>query len=436
MSAPRFLLLLALAPSYAGTTVMGQIISYEEAPHFYWSTPTTDPASKLDSDLQSARFHWPDGPDLVAVKAVLHHLKLPESSQTLVFSKTSVQKDRITPGNPRAIYFNDDCYVGWVPGGLVEIASIDPVLGPIFYTLDLHRPDRPVPRLDRPQGCLDCHGNNMTNRVPGVMIRSVFPDQDGSVLFQGGTSLIDHSSPIPIRWGGWYVTGTHLGLTHRGNTIAETQADGTISIDGASGANRQSLESYFQVTNYPSQGSDIVALMVLEHQIMMSSRLTEASYDMRAALIQQAALRKELGESPTAELTGTAAIVANSHARKILEVLLFRDEAEFSEHGIQGNPDFQRDFRAGRPATTDDKCLADFHLGNRLFKHRCSYLIYSRQWSALPPPLLNLIYRKLFDILTADGTVSDFSYLSGNERATILAIIKETLPGLPVYWKA
>jgi hypothetical protein len=426
---------LTFLPLLAAGAAWAQTITYEEAPHFYFSAPLHDPAVQLDEDLQAGRFRWPEGTDLEAVRSVLRRLKIPESSQTLVFSKTSVQKDRITPTNPRAIYFNDECYAGWVPGGLMEMASIDPVLGPIFYTLDFHRPDRPAPRLDRPQACLDCHGSNMTNRLPGVMIRSVFPDKDGSVLFQAGTSLIDHTSPINIRWGGWYVTGTHGSSPHRGNAIAAPQEDGAVTLNTAKGANRQTLESFFPVKNYPQPGSDIVALMVMEHQVMMHSRLTEASYDVRAALIQQRELRKELGEPPTDALTGTASIVASSHAGKILEALLFKDEAEFPEDGIAGSPDFQRDFRHGRPATADGKSLAEFHLGNRLLRNRCSYLIYSRQWAALPAPLLELVYRRLFDILTPENPPADFSYLSLPERRSILEILRATLPGLPGYWK-
>lgn len=38
------------------------------------------------------------------------------SSQTLVFSKTSLQREHIHPANPRAIFFSDDIYLGYIPG--------------------------------------------------------------------------------------------------------------------------------------------------------------------------------------------------------------------------------------------------------------------------------------------------------------------------------
>ena len=428
----RFFWLLSF--SFLQDQVVAQNIAYEEAPHHYWSATLTDKGTEFDAALQSARFRLPDGPDLTAVCAVLKELKIPESSQTLVFSKTSVQKTLISPWNPRALFFNDECYAAWVPGGLMEFAMVDPVLGPIFYLLDFHRPDRTHPRLDRPQSCLDCHGSNMTNRLPGLMIRSVFPDKEGSVLFQAGTSLIDHTSPIDTRWGGWFVTGGHGSATHRGNAFA-SELQGTVTLDTSQSFNQQSLKHFFTAKKYPRDTSDIVSLMVLEHQIMMSARLSEASYDMRAAMVRQKALRAELGDPPTDELVGTALIVAESHASKVLDALLFKDEAELPQGGVQGHPDFQRDFRAMHPAAPDGQSLAEFHLSNRLFRHRCSYLIYSRQWAALPPPFLDLLMSKLHSILTATEPHPAYRYLGNEERSTILRILAGTLPGLPASWR-
>ena len=55
----------------------------------------------------------------------------------LVFSKTSLQRDRISPRTPRAVYFNDDLYVGFCRlGEVLEVAVADPQLGTVFYTLD------------------------------------------------------------------------------------------------------------------------------------------------------------------------------------------------------------------------------------------------------------------------------------------------------------
>lgn len=417
----------AVCPLYA------QRLEYEEAPHNYFSAPLEDDATKLDDDLAAARFSLPAGDDLASVRAVLKQLKIDESSQVLVFSRTSVQRDRIRPGSPRALYFNDENYAAWVPGGVMEIASIDPVLGPIFYTLNFDRPDRTVPRLDRPQSCLDCHGAGMTNQVPGLMLRSVFPDKDGSPFFQAGTSLIDQNSEFDIRWGGWYVTGEHGQSRHRGNVIAQNKG-GNITLDTAKGANVKSLEEFFPVKNYARGDSDIVALMVLEHQTGLTSRLVEASYAVRGAIVRQRDLRRELGDPPTEELVGTAKIIADSHAEKILKYLLFIGESPLPEGGIEGGPDFIADFLSRHPAPAGGKSLTEFDLKTRLFKYRCSYLIHSRVWDALPQKFLDLLYQRLHTILTAKVPPAPYGEIPAEERFAIFEILRASKSGLPAKW--
>ena len=69
--------------------------------------------------------------------ALSKELNVPQSSQVLVFSKTSFQRERITPKTPRALYFNDDVYVGFcLRGDVLEVSAVDPKLGTAFYTLD------------------------------------------------------------------------------------------------------------------------------------------------------------------------------------------------------------------------------------------------------------------------------------------------------------
>jgi hypothetical protein len=85
---------------------------------------------------------------------------------------------RITPNNPRAIFFNDEAYVGWVRGGdVLELAAVDPNLGGVFYLLEQTRTDKP--RFVRNDECLQCHTSNATRNVPGFVVRSVYPDERG-----------------------------------------------------------------------------------------------------------------------------------------------------------------------------------------------------------------------------------------------------------------
>ena len=46
-----------------------------------------------------------------------------------LFDDQSCNSAAFPPSNPRALYFSDDIYIGWVPGDRIDIASIDPDLG-------------------------------------------------------------------------------------------------------------------------------------------------------------------------------------------------------------------------------------------------------------------------------------------------------------------
>jgi hypothetical protein len=413
----------------------GQRLEYEEEPHNYWSTPLSDTCTTLDKALLNGSLKISLNNPKTMARQVLDALHVSPDTQVLVFSKTSLQRDRIGPATPRALFFNDECYVGWVPGGLMEFAGMDPVLGPVFYSLNPDRPDRAVPRLDRSENCMDCHGGSMTRRLPGVMLRSVVPDGNGVPLLQAGTSMIDYTSPISSRWGGWYVTGGHGSVLHMGNVTATTENNGIPALDGTKGANLKALTEFFDVSRYLRGDSDIVALMTLEHQVAMHSKLVEASYDIRSAFARQTSLRSELGEPPTSDFTGSTKVVAESHAEKVLKCLLFCDEAPMPAGGIDGGPAFQEAFGKSRRASKEGKSLKDFQLLNRLFKYRCSYLIYSRTWDSLPAKFLEILYRRLHEILSAEKPVNGYKHLSPAERRDILTILRETKPGLPDYWK-
>ncbi len=127
---------------------------------------------------------------------------------------------RISPRVPRALYFNDKVFVGWVKGGdVVELASVDPRQGVIFYTLGQEQVA--TPRVVRRDECLQCHASGGLLGVPDVVVRSVYPDRTGMPLFQAGTFITDHRSPLKQRWGGYYVSGTHGSQTHMGNVVYE-----------------------------------------------------------------------------------------------------------------------------------------------------------------------------------------------------------------------
>ncbi|MSO23718.1 MAG: hypothetical protein EXQ58_10825 [Acidobacteria bacterium] len=174
----------------------------------YLAPPKDDPVAQLQQRLDRGDVQLEYAAPGGYLLSVLKQLQVSVSSQMLVFSKTSFQQYRIAPAAPRAVYFNDNAYVGWVQGGdVVELSAVDPERGAMFYTLDQRKTDKP--RFIRRDECLQCHASPRTLGVPGHFVRSVFPDREGFPQLQAGSFLTDHSSPLKERWGGWYVTGTH-----------------------------------------------------------------------------------------------------------------------------------------------------------------------------------------------------------------------------------
>src|SRR5262249_14392172 len=129
---------------------------------------------------------------------------VPVESQLLVFSKTGVQRAHTSPHDPRAIFFDDSVAVGYLPSApVIEIAAYGQQQGVIFYTVDQ---SAPPPVFKRQTSCLTCHQTANTLNVRGVIAHSNAVDAEGNVLAQLGGNDVDHRTPHPDRWGGWYVT--------------------------------------------------------------------------------------------------------------------------------------------------------------------------------------------------------------------------------------
>lgn len=402
---------------------------YENAPIRYSATAPNDAAQVLEKKLLSGEASIDRTDAWTVLRGLMLHFDIPETSQVMVFSKTSKQNHLIHPQTPRVIYFGDNAYIGYCLGGSIEVSTIDPVLGPIFYLLEPDTPKQKPLTFKRDQSCLSCHGGPFSPDVPGVLVRSVFPGREGHPLMSRGSTVVDTTTPFSDRWGGWYVTGRHGTALHRGNATLEDRDD-DASLDTAPGANLPGLGSLFNTKPYPSDQSDIVALMVLEHQTSTQNILTKSNHAALRAMHMQQSLQRELGEPVLAEPVGTARRIIDNVATQILDALLFKDEAELPEGGIEGRADFQTDFAANAPKSAEGRSLKDFQLLNRLFKHRCSYMIYSVTFENLTPPLKQTVLTRLDAILTGQDTSGSYGYLSESERRHIHSILRDTLPGL------
>lgn len=418
-------LLLALA-SVAGAADL-------DDPPIRYSTAKADNAvTRLEAKLKDNSVVAKADDEFGNLKAVLKALDVPASSQVLVFSKTSLQRSRIGPKTPRAIYFNDDVTVGFCRGGDVgEIAAADPQLGTVFYTFDQDT-TAPLKFTRQTENCLICHGSSRNQGYPGHLVRSVSADKSGEMVLSRGSKTVDHSTPFEERWGGWYVTGTSGKQSHQGNQIVGGWNWAEKDKQPAS-ENVTDLKPYFTVANYPTPHSDLVALMVLEHQGEAQNRLTRASFITRQALHEQAELNKAFGEPAT---TRSESITKRIHwtCEAVVKYLLFCDEAKLTD-AVAGTSDFAKEFAARGPFDSKKRSLRQFDLKTRLFKHPLSYVIYTKQFDGLPAEAKERIYFRLHEVLTGKDTAKEFEHLSKADRTAVLEILRDTKPGLPAYWK-
>ncbi|HEX7860047.1 MAG TPA: hypothetical protein VF773_06975 [Verrucomicrobiae bacterium] len=392
----------------------------EAAPHFYYSRETKDRFGRLQKEIEAGRVELDRSGEKAFLGSLLKALEIPASSQMLVFSTTSLQLSLITPSNPRALYFNEDTYLGFIPGGKIEIVSIDPEIGGIFYILDI--PKGNVARVDdgklgrslappsalvveRSRRCMNCHSGSETGYVPGINIKSVVPGSRGGSLDAFRVDRTGHDIPLSDRFGGWYLTGEHGLTNHWANAIGR-MVNGEITKDVITPGERFSYGKYLVAS------SDILPQLVHEHQAGFVNRVLQAGYVARTYAHGGGKLTRE----QETEL--------DRHARELVRYILFADEAALPEGGIKGDRGFISDFRRAGKASAS---LREFDLEESLFEFRCSYMIHSELFGALP----ELVKARILGELRARLTESDaeFGHLSGAEKRTIREILNETLPG-------
>ena len=416
-------------------------IPYSDAPIFYRSENLSDPVALLEKRIERRKVTLKFDPQFGYLKSVLKELKVPVDSQTLVYSKTSFQYPKISPDHPRALYYNDDVYVGKVHNGkAIEIVAFDPTQGAIFYLLDERRADHPVfqrAELD----CTQCHIAAGTRGVPGVLLRSVYPTSTGMQALNTQAFITDQDSPLKDRWGGWYVTGNTGGQTSLANAVVNESADQAQSTGSGQEDKPIKLTSLpaktYDPAAYLTPDSDVVAHLVLAHQTQMHNLITLTNYKTRIALYNQAEANKRNGLPENAPPPENLRKQFELPAEQLLRYLLFVNEAPLPGTGsekIGGVSPFAIEFARRGLRDHKGRSLRDFDLKTRIFRYPCSYLIYSESFDAIPELAKNYIYHRLFTILTGQDNTSDFAKLTPEERRAILEILLATKPGLPEEW--
>jgi hypothetical protein len=414
---------------------------YSDAPINYRSDDVSDPVAKLQQQLAAGTASLTWDSDQGYLKSVLRLLQVPVESQTLVFSKTSFQYPKITPEHPRALYYNDDVYVGKVHNGkAIEIVSFDARQGAIFYLLDERQADKPVfqrAELD----CTQCHIAAGTRGIPGVLVRSVYANETGTLVPGAPSYITDQDSSLAERWGGWYVDGAFAGAS-MANAVARAPA--TTPQQPTADAGPRKLAPLparpYDAADYLTPGSDAVALLVLSHQTQMHNLITLTNYRTRIALY---ALQNQAADGHAAAVDSAALPEATRRqferpAEQLLRYLLFANESPLTGLHAQGALQasaFARQFAARGLRDSKGRSLRDFDLGTRIFRYPCSYLIYSDAFDALPQPARDYVYHRLLEVLTGADQSEDFARLSAQDRRAVLEILLETKKNLPQEWQ-
>ena len=375
----------------------------------YAVRPTTDRVGRLSQALARGEQSLQRDSRTGYLLPVLKSLGVPVESQLLVFSKTGVQRAYTSPRTPRALYFDQSVVVGYVPGAPeIELAAHDPQQGVVFYAIDQ---TAAVPVITRQTTCLVCHVSESTLDVPGLLARSHIVAADGSVLL--GAHDVDHRTPHPDRWGGWYVTSegaappyatrAHAGnMTFAGREITSNE----VFVNW--------LDSSPETRGYLASSSDVGALLTFDHQMHAINLLTRLNWGSRIA------------SSKGGASDGAVPRLVN----EVADYLLFLGEARLSAPLVP-SAGFAKYLESKTPKDRRGRSFGQLELVNRLLRYPCSYMVYSEAFDALPGDVKRAVYRRMIDILSSEAAYGEFSRVTEDDRRAVLEILSDTKPDFP-----
>jgi len=388
-------------------------VASRDNPAIAYSTgAVSDRVAALNQRILDGRVHLTFDAHNGYLRSVLDALEIPVESQVATFAKNSFQADLIRLDNPRTIYFSDSVAVGWVRGAeLLEVAAHDPRQGGIFYTLEQKQADRP--QLTRNDQCLACHLSWDTLGVPGFFLMSTLTVPDDKNTYATGFSSDDRKN-FDTRWGGWYVTGNIGSLVHMGN-VPVSRTDQPARAEARA---LKSLDERLGTQGFPSHGSDVVALMVLDHQANMMNLITRTGWEARLAAGGDAKQVARLGEA----------------AVDLVDYMLFVYEAPLTS-AVRGTSGFAEKFQARGPVDSRGRSLRQLDLERRLLKYPCSYMIYSEAFDAMPALAKDAVYRRLWRVLSGEERSKPYAQIPLADRRAIVEILRDTKKNLPDYFK-
>jgi len=342
-------------------------LDFESAPIHYSEATPDNAVSRLQVAIDNGDKSLPFEEQFGYLRAVLKELDVPESSQMLTFLKSSLQRPLIGPQNARALYFGDDAYVGYVPNGMLELIVADEKLGMVFYTLEQNAEE---PKFERQVArCMTCHSSSRTKNIPGLQVRSMMTDPNGEPVISAGSFRTDHSSPFEKRWGGWFVSGTHGDVRHLGNFQLPDKKRPQQPIENTAGANVTDLAPLTDLSQQLTPHSDLVALMVFEHQIDAHNLMVRTNYAW------------QIDEHHGTSAGGDARW--RQEADALVDHLLFTTQLRFNQP-IAGTSRFAEEFSQRGRSQEQAIPLRQLDLKTRVFGSPVSYTVKSAFYRSLP----------------------------------------------------
>ncbi len=398
-----------------------------------------DPVALLQARLDSGEVTLPFDTVTGWLPGILDALDIPVSSQGLVFSRTSLQTDRIAPWAPRALYFNDDVYIGYVlDGPIMEVTAMRPDGGAEFYSVN-QTPDAGLRFQRETTTCLMCHeSRSLTGGVPGLIVRSVLADRLGYPMGEVHDGQVTAATPADRRWGGWYITGQGAAAVHAANVVAPDlrhevadvrQYVREFDVDGH--RPDPTTPPRFDPEGYLSPHSDIVALTVLLHQAEVHNLISMAHESAREALREMGLLALvDIDEVVYEDLRPAGQTRVDGAVAALVDGLLFAREQPLPEP-LRGESGFAEEFMRLGPFDAQGRSLRDLDMETRTFRYPLSFLIYTDAFERLPPLVKDRVYARLADVLAEDGLDDAYPHLTEADRRAIVEILADTKPDFP-----
>jgi hypothetical protein len=393
----------------------------------YSGTPAHNPIARLQARLLSGEAKLDFRPPRGYLDSVLKNLQIDPSSQLLVYSKSSLQVQWVNAASPRAIYFNDDTYAGWVQSiGSLEFVTMDSELGPVFYTMTNQSDSKP--EFDREVlRCLDCHDKFALQGggVPMFRVTSNYVDVDGLTLKSIEPSEVTDQTPLALRWGGWYVSGHQGRQVHLGNIQVHSVRELDALARGPR-ANLESLATLLDTRPYVTNTSDVVALLVFEHQSTVYNLITRINFKARSRIA------REFNAAPAAvaarnRLNPKTEAWMHRLAEPLVQAMLFTNAAPLTD-SLASTSGFDAWFQAQGPRDQAGRSLRELDLKTRLFRYPLSYLVYSPAFDGLPDYVRSYVYGRFLEILSGRDVQGGPAHMSAADRQAVMQILKGTKP--------